>query len=73
MIRRLERELTANVYRWTGHFPERTRELVRHLAGRAEVLAQVCPEGRELPATVALTTLVAALAMNYVHRGTYVP
>ena len=32
LIRRFERELTANVYRWTGHFPEYTRALLRHLA-----------------------------------------
>ena len=36
LIRRLERDLVANVYRWTGHFPERTRPLVRHLAERAD-------------------------------------
>src|SRR5262249_43812715 len=29
LIRRLERVLAADVYRWTGHFPERTRELLR--------------------------------------------
>jgi hypothetical protein len=73
LIRRLERELTANVYRWTGHFPERTRHLLRHLAVRAEQLQQVYPETRETPAIVALTTLVTALAMNHVHRGSYLP
>jgi hypothetical protein len=73
LIRRLERELTANVYRWTGHFPERTRLLLRHLAGRADELQQVYPEDRETPAAVALTTLVTALAMNYIRHGTYLP
>jgi hypothetical protein len=73
LIRRLERELLANVYRWTGHFPERTRLLLRHLADRADRLNQVYPEDRETPAVVALTTLVTALAMNHVHRGTYLP
>ena len=63
----------ANVYRWTGHFPERTRVLLRHLAERADQLNQVYPDDREGPATVALTTLVTALAMNHVHRGTYLP
>ena len=33
----------ANVYRWTGHFPERTRVLLRHLAERAAQLQQVYP------------------------------
>jgi hypothetical protein len=40
LIRRLEPELLANVFRWTGHFPERTRVLVRYLADRAEQLRQ---------------------------------
>src|SRR5206468_662322 len=73
LIRKLERDLMADIYRWTGHFPERTRLLLRHLAVRAEGLRQVYPEDREVPATVALTTLVTALAMNYVHRGSYLP
>jgi hypothetical protein len=73
LIRRLERDLLANVYRWTGHFPERTRVLLRHLEGRAEQLQQVYPEDREAAVTVALTTLVTALAMNHVHHGSYLP
>ena len=73
LIRRMERELVANIYRWTGHFPERTRPLVRHLAERAEALKQVYPADREAEVAVAITTLVSALAMNHVHRGTYMP
>jgi putative zinc-binding metallo-peptidase len=73
LIRRLARVLPADVYRWTGHFPERTRLLLRHLAERADALEQVYPEDREIPAQLALTTLVTALAMNHVHRGSYMP
>ena len=73
LIRRLGRDLPACVYRWTGHFPERTRALLDHLAERAETLQQVYPEDRETPAIVALTTLVTTLAANYVHRGSYLP
>lgn len=73
LIRRLMRDLPADVYRWTGHFPERTRVLLGHLAGRADALQQVYPEDRERPATISLTTLVTALAMNHVHRGSYMP
>jgi plasmid stabilization system protein ParE len=29
LIRRLERQLMAEIFRWTGHFPEKTRGLVR--------------------------------------------
>jgi hypothetical protein len=71
LIRRLEGPLMANVYRWTGHFPERTRSLLRHLARRADELAQAYPRDRESEAALALTTFVTALAMNHVHRGHY--
>ena len=73
LIAGAKRDLVANVYRWTGHFPERTRELVRHLEARARELALGYPEGRAAEATMALTTFVTALAMNYVHRGAYMP
>jgi hypothetical protein len=73
LIRRHERQLMANVFRWTGHFPEKTRSLVRHLAKRAEALKQVYPREAEDDAVVAVTTLVTSLAMNFVHRGAYFP
>ena len=73
LLTRIERELTADVFRWTGSFPERTRPLLRHLARRADDLDQVYPVDREIPAVVAITTLVTALAMNHVLRGTYAP
>jgi hypothetical protein len=63
----------ANVFRWTGHFPEKTRSLVRHLAKRAEALKQVYAREAEDEAVVAVTTLVTSLAMNFVHRGAYFP
>jgi hypothetical protein len=71
LIRRIERDLMSNVFRWTGHFPEKTRPLLRFLAERADQLNQVYAEDRELPAVIGLTTLVTALAMNWVHRGSY--
>ena len=73
LIRRMERDLVANIFRWTGHFPERTRPLVRYLADRAEDLKQVYSAEKENEVAIAITTLVAALAMNHVHRGTYMP
>jgi hypothetical protein len=73
LIRRLERDLSADVYRWAGHFPERTRRLLRHLAGRAEALQLVYAADRELEAAAAFTTLVTALAMNHVYQGSYLP
>ena len=73
LIRKWERDLMAEVYRWTGHFPERTRVLLRHLASRARELAQFYPADREPQVLLALTALVTALAMNHVRGGSYLP
>jgi hypothetical protein len=71
LIRRHESALSANVYRWTGHFPERIRPLLHHLAERSDRLQLVYRAPRENELLIALTTLVTALAMNYVKTGTY--
>jgi hypothetical protein len=71
LLKRMEPELMANIFRWTGHFPERTRVLIRHLAQIADDLKQVYPEDQERQAMIAVTTLVTSLAMNHVHTGTY--
>jgi hypothetical protein len=73
LIRRLERQLMGDVFRWTGHFPEKTRSLMRALAKRAEALKQVYPPDEEAQAIVGVTILVTSLAMNFVHRGAYFP
>lgn len=73
LILRLEQELSANVYRWSGHFPELTRRLVQHLAHRAQELKQVYPAEQEQAIIVAVTTLMTTLAMNHVMRGSYIP
>jgi hypothetical protein len=73
LIRRIEPELMANIFRWTGHFPERTRVLLRYLAERADQLGQGYPGVREDSAIIAFTTLVTGLAMNHVQRGSYLP
>ena len=73
LIARLEQELVANVYRWTGHFPEKTQKLLHHLARRADDLVLSYRADGEEAAVIALTTLVTALAMNHVHKGSYLP
>ena len=73
LIRSLERQLAADVFRWTGHFPEKTRRLMRHLAERAAALEQVYPASAETEAIISVTILVTSLAMNHVHRGSYFP
>ncbi len=70
-LKNMERELAANVFRWTGHFPERTRVLVRHLAQIADQVGLKYSDDQEREAMVGVTTLVTALAMNHVHTGTY--
>jgi hypothetical protein len=73
LMRRLERGLMANVFRWTGHFPERTQVLLRHLEERAQTLGLGYDPSREESARLAITTFVTALAMNHIHRGSYLP
>ncbi len=73
LIPRMEGNLARSVYQWTGHFPERTRSLVRHLAHRAEILVLLYPEAGEARAVIALTTLVTALATNFVRENRYLP
>src|SRR5579884_621518 len=73
LVRSVERDLMAEVFRWTGHFPERTQALLRRLADRAERRGLVYPAARERETTLALTTLLTALAMNRVLTGGYLP
>ncbi len=71
LMNQLEGDLMGNIYRWTGHFPERTRLLIRHLAETASSMGLVYGESDETAVTVAVTTIITALAMNYVSRGSY--
>ena len=73
LLKRLEPTLCTEVFRWTGHFPERTRPLVRQLAERAAAMALDFAAADEPRVIVALTALVTALAMNHVHHGSYLP
>lgn len=73
LIRRVESVVSANVFRWTGHFPERTRLLLRHLADRADQLHLEYREARGEEAAVAFTTFVTSLALNHVRHGSYLP
>jgi len=73
LIRAQGRTIARAVYTWTGHFPEHTRALLLHLAGRAEALGLRYGAASEDHILVALTSFVTSLAMNYVHRGRYLP
>jgi hypothetical protein len=72
-IRDAERQIMAEVYRWTGHFPERTQKLLRQMRRRADTLKQVFPADRREQVVIALSALATALAMNHVLRGEYLP
>ena len=71
LIARLRRELPPLVFRWTGHFPEQTGELIQVMARRAEELGLFYAAGREQRVEREITVLVTALAMNHVHAGSY--
>ncbi len=73
LIRKLEREVPANVFQWTGHMPERTRWLLDAMAERADALALTYRVDQADVLTIALTSLVTALAMNWLQSGKYVP
>lgn len=73
IVREAERQVMAEVYRWTGHFPERTQKLLRQMRRRADALKQVYPADRREQVIIALTALATALAVNRVQRGEYLP
>jgi len=53
LLHRFESDIMANVFRWTGHVPERTRQLLRHLQERANALEQVYPADKEADSLLA--------------------
>jgi len=73
LVRALEPSLCTEVYRWTGHFPERTRALMRRLGNRVHELGLGFEAPDEPRVTVALTALITALAMSHVAHGRYLP
>jgi hypothetical protein len=73
LIRRVERDLPASVFQWTGHMPERTRSLLATLAERADVMGLTYGVDQEQALTIALTSLVTTLAMTWLQSGKYVP
>ncbi|MEX2139242.1 MAG: putative zinc-binding metallopeptidase [Pirellulales bacterium] len=73
ILRETESQVMAEVYRWTGHFPERTQRLLRQMRRRADALKQVYPADRREQVAIALTALATALAMTRMQRGEYLP
>jgi Putative zinc-binding metallo-peptidase len=73
LIHLLEPEIMADVYRWTAHFPERTRGLLRHFGQIVQELQLCYKVGEELTIAVAMTALVTALAASHVRHGNYWP
>ncbi|HWL86855.1 MAG TPA: hypothetical protein VNO21_13690 [Polyangiaceae bacterium] len=73
LLHRVERDLPGSVFHWTGHLPERTRWLLQQMTERADALALTFRVEREQELTIAVTSLVTALAMNWLQSGRYVP
>jgi hypothetical protein len=73
LIRRIQHDLPGSVFQWTGHLPERTRWLLEFLAERADALEMTYSVEAEPRLTIAVTSLVTALAMNWLQSGKYVP
>ncbi len=73
LIRRIQHDLPASVFQWTGHLPERTRWLLEFLAERADAMELTYSVEQEARLTIAVTSLVTALAMNWLQSGQYVP
>jgi hypothetical protein len=71
LLARLRPALQSEVYRWTGHFPERTARLLSHLSERASALSLTYEARQEQAAIVALSALVTSLAATFVARGRY--
>lgn len=67
LIRRAERTLSAEVYRWTGWFPERARRLLRDATERADRLNLTYARDQETAALIALSTFLAAWAMTCIN------
>ena len=64
--------LSSAVYRWTGLLPERARALVDHLTERARTLELSYLGSEREQVLCDLACLLAALAMNHAHTGSYV-
>ena len=73
LLKRVGKSLPASVFQWTGHMPERTRWLIEFLSERADVLGLSYRPDQEQDMTIAVTSLVTTLAMNYLQAGKYVP
>jgi hypothetical protein len=73
LIRRASGPIARAVFTWTGHFPERTRALLRHLEVRADALGLGYDAETEQARLVELSAFVTSLAMNHVQRGDYLP
>lgn len=73
LLRRVEHYLPTSVFQWTGHMPERTRWLLDAMAERSDSLGLTYRVDQQQELTIAITSLVTALAMNWLQSGKYVP
>jgi hypothetical protein len=63
LIQQLEPALMENVFRWTSHFSEHTRDLLRTLSRRADELAQLITPEKKAEASTALAIFLTSIAL----------
>jgi hypothetical protein len=71
LIGRVEHAIGAEVFRWTGYFPERTRRLLRRLAERARQRGLTYAADEEASAAVALASYATAYALHRMQDGAF--
>ena len=72
LIRQHEQEIMASVFCWTGHFPERTRQLLRHIDRQVAEMRLVYKHNEETTVLIAFTAFITSLALNYMRHNRYV-
>ncbi len=71
LLKRHNDALSETVYRWTGVGPDLMRELVLHLARRAEEMHIVYKLSDRDTILIELSGFLTTLAMNFVYRGNF--
>ncbi len=57
-------EIAAEIYRWTGRFPEWTKPFLHHLATRSDAIGLSCASRAESAALIRLTAFATSLASH---------
>lgn len=72
LLKRQRDTLVNAAFRWTAVDPDLLRELIQHLAARADEFKLTYPLHRRDEILVDLMGFVTTLAMNYVYKGSFI-